>query len=164
MSLASIYMKKAIEDQAAVADMNVGVFHAWSDIWHVAHTRNGVRAEEPLIFNPVTNLHNARLDGETLGALLNIATCNEVYKTRVLLCMLPCELMLHRPRWQVIRDPVCAHLTLCERCAHNMLHHYEAFTTQTAELQQRMREAIERAIQGCTIDDRGSIVFKPKTP
>lgn len=157
MSLASYYKRKAIHSIIAQdIDVDVNTYHAWADIWYVAHTMNGVISDKPLIFNPTTNLSNARLDEETASALLNIAICNHVYLTRILLCDLPCELMIHKPHFQVMKLPG---VTLCKHCEHKLDHH----RTNLGPLvfRDEIKASYEQAYPGCTLDDRGLIVLKP---
>lgn len=159
MSLESIYRRKVVADQAAAAEVNTGVYHAWADLWHVAHKR-GEPCDytiEVLLFNPDKNLSNAANDDRTLSALVNIAQCNEVYKTRIHLCQVPYELMVSRPKWHVLHVDGG---TLCAYCDHNMQHQFEAFQGLSPEARLGFRESMRKLFPWCEVDDRGLCVLR----
>jgi len=137
VSLASHFRRKAIQGAIGDADENAGIYHAWAVMWHVEHMIGDQIAEVPLMFNPATNLSNARLDNATLGALVNVAKCNKVYRTRIHLCELPCELMTNKPHFQLMKVDGC---TLCPACEHNLAHHAEMWQCVPADVQANIRD------------------------
>lgn len=155
MSLSTHYYEKAKREQSAAADVDAGVYHATAEIWMVGHTRDGVLATDRLIFNPKTNLNGAA--GYVMPQLMNIALVNTVYVTKVKLCSLPCELMMYRPNWRVLR--LEGH-KLCERCAHNIEHQIERFQALPDDAREMLRNEWEARWPHCKLDERGIMVLR----